>query len=271
MKKSQSRPSLLARPLLAMTAVFVALIATSYAAVKTTEPALMHMQVDLGNQAALRTGAVYFARQCEACHSIQGIRLAEVARMLDLSKPQVMAELAPGKGKFLKPIVSSMPEGIAKKYFGKVVPPDLTVIAKRYTPDYLYTYLNSFYLDPSRPTGVNNVVFHNVSMPDVLANFQGLQEPVRKVGYRYGKQTDIAVGVKPVTQGTMSPQQFHTVTRDIVTFLYAVAHPHQLQRHAIGRWVMIGLAVLTVLSYLLYKSFWRRVVPADHRRWWTYR
>ena len=271
MKTSQSRPSLFARPLLAMTAVFAALIATCYAGVTTTEPALMHMQVDLGNRAALRTGALYFAQHCEACHSIQGTRLAEVAQMLDLTKPQVMAVLDPGKNKYLKPVVSSMPEGIAKKFFGKVVPPDLTVIAKRYTPNWLYTYLNSFYLDPSRPTGVNNVVFHNVSMPDVLASLQGLQDPIRKTGYLYGKKTDVAVGVKPVTQGAMSPQQFHTVTRDIVTFLYAVAHPHQVQRHAIGRWVMIGLAALIVLSYMLYKLFWRRVVAPEGGRWWTYR
>ncbi len=271
MKKSRLYPSPFVRSMLAISAALFAVIATCYAQVRMTRPVLMHMHVDLGDRAALRTGALYFASQCEACHSIQGTRLVELAGMLHLGRAQILANLDTGKTSYFQPVVSAMPAGIARKFFGKTQPPDLTVIAKRHAPDWLYTYLNSFYLDPSRPTGANNVVFHNVSMPDVLATFQGLQAPIRKMGYRYGKKTLVAAGVKPVAAGAMSPQQFHAMTRDIVTFLYAVAHPHQQQRQAIGNWVLIGLAVLTVLSFLLYKTYWRRVVPPQGGRWWTYR
>ena len=41
--------------------------------------------------------------------------------------------------------------------------------------DWLYTYLRSFYRDPSRPTGWNNVVYPNVAMPHVLWQLQGEQ------------------------------------------------------------------------------------------------
>lgn len=41
--------------------------------------------------------------------------------------------------------------------------------------DWLYTYLRTFYEDPARPYGVNNKVFPNVGMPNVLVDLQGRQ------------------------------------------------------------------------------------------------
>jgi ubiquinol-cytochrome c reductase cytochrome c1 subunit len=107
-------------------------------------------------------------------------------------------------------------------------------------------------------------------MPDVLASLQGLQKPVDRMGYRFGQRTEVAVGVKPVTAGAMSPAQFHAMTRDLVSFLYYVAHPHQQEREAMGKWVLLGLALLTGLSFALYKLYWREVVPPEGKRWWTY-
>jgi ubiquinol-cytochrome c reductase cytochrome c1 subunit len=59
-----------------------------------------------------------------------------------------------------------------KQWFG-ATPPDLTIVARARGEagnagagaDWLYTYLRSFYRDPNRPTGWNNVVFENVGMP----------------------------------------------------------------------------------------------------------
>lgn len=255
---------------LTATAVGMAYAATGFAAVRTTHPPLLHMTVNLKDRAALRNGALYFAHQCEACHSIQGTRLAELAQPLGLSRAAILKDFDGTGGQYYQTITSAMPAGIAHKFFNKIQPPDLTVIAKRRSVDWLYTYLNSFYLDPSRPTGVNNIVFYNVSMPDILASLQGLQEPVKKMGYRFGQRTEVAVGVKPVTQGAMSPAQFRIMTRDVVSFLYYVAHPHQQEREAIGKWVLLGLAALTVLTFLLYKLYWRNVVPPEGGRWWRY-
>ena len=42
----------------------------------------------------------------------------------------------------------------AEKWFG-VNPPDLSLIARSRGADWLYTYLKSFYVDVSRPFGVN--------------------------------------------------------------------------------------------------------------------
>jgi hypothetical protein len=62
----------------------------------------------------------------------------------------------------------------AKVWFG-AAPPDLTLVARVRGNDWLYTYLRSFYADPTRPLGANNKVFPNVGMPNVLVGLQGNQ------------------------------------------------------------------------------------------------
>lgn len=249
--------------------VAVLLAPAALAGTQTTQPPLKHMTVDLSDTAALRTGALYFMHRCSACHSMQGMRLNELQRPLGLDGKQIQQYLNTSDRRILETMVSSMPQSVAKKFLN-TSPPDLTVMAKARSVDWLYTYLTSFYLDPSRPTGVNNVAFHNVAMPDVFADLQGLQSPIEKMGWRYGNRTKVAVGVQQATQGTMSPQDFDTAARDIVSFLYYTAHPHETTRHAIGAWVLGLLGALTVLSYLLYRVYWRRVIPPQGGRWWSY-
>ena len=48
-----------------------------------------------------------------------------------------------------------MDKAEAKVWFG-ATPPDLTLVARSRQPDWLYTYLRSFYEDDLRPYGVNN-------------------------------------------------------------------------------------------------------------------
>ena len=243
--------------------------ASACAGTQTTQPPLKHMSVNLKDKAALRTGALYFMQRCAACHSMQGMRLSELERPLGLGKKEIQKYLNTTGRHPLLTMISSMPDAVAKKFLSKA-PPDLTVIARARSVDWLYTYLTSFYLDPSRPTGANNVAFYNVAMPDVFADLQGLQAPVKKAGYRYGSPAKIAVGVRQIAPGAMSPEQFDGAAKDIVDFLYYAAHPHQRESRAIGSWVLGLLAALMILSYLLYRAYWRRVVPPEGGRWWSY-
>jgi ubiquinol-cytochrome c reductase cytochrome c1 subunit len=234
-----------------------------------TQPPLKHIHVNLNDKEALRMGAVYFMHECMGCHSISGARFSELARPLGLSDAQIQKTInISGRGIYDE-ITSTMPAATAKKLL-HVERPDLTVIANLYDADWLYTYLKSFYLDPSRPTGVNNVVVPNVAMPDVFADLQGLQKPVEAMGYRFGQHTKVAVGVEAAAHGSMTPAQFDQMTRDLVSFLYYVANPHEQQSHAIGIWVLALLAALTALAYLLYRAFWRDVVRPLGARWWSY-
>ena len=241
----------------------------SDAAPRNTETPLDPMSVNLHDRTSLRDGAMVFMHQCMACHSMKGQRFAELAKPLGLDRKAIQTYLnTTGRG-YLDTMISNMPGDVARKFIHKQ-PPDLTVIAKRRTVDWLYTYLKSFYLDPSRPTGSNNVVFHNVAMPDVFASLQGLQAPVTQTGYRNGSRQKVAVGTRPVTAGSMSPGEFDAMTRDLVSFLYYSAHPHALARRRIGEWVVGAFAVLSILTWLLYRLYWRRIVPPEGGRWWRY-
>mgnify|MGYP000435193597 CR=1 FL=1 len=73
----------------------------------------------------------------------------------------------------------AMTKADGKAYFG-AAPPDLTLVARVRGVDWLYSYLRAFYLDDTRPFGVNNLVFPNVGMPHVLWELQGWQKPVYK-------------------------------------------------------------------------------------------
>lgn len=242
---------------------------TAQAQLKTTEPPLKHMQVDIHDQASVRTGAMIFVNQCLACHSVQGMRFDELQKLTGLSAKEVNQYLRVSNRSMLDTMISPMPPELAKGYLG-VEPPDLTYEIHLRGADWLYTYLTSFYVDPDRPTGANNVVFHNVAMPNVFSGMQGLQEPVRKEGFRQGQKMPIAMGVKPLTQGSMTPAEFDATARDVVNFLQYVGTPHAPERHAIGKWVMAITALWTILMYIVYRMYWRDVKHPEGPRWWSY-
>lgn len=234
-----------------------------------TVPPLKHININVNDKAALRMGAVYFMHECMGCHSLEGARFSELRKPLGLTKAEIQNSInITGRGLY-DTITSTMPEDTAKKLL-HVERPDLTVITKLYSADWLYTYLTSFYVDSSRFTGANNVIVHNVAMPDVFADLQGLQAPVTEMGYRYGQRTKIAVGVRQLTKGKMTQAQFDQMAKDIVTFVYYIGHPHEQESHKIGLWVLAWLAGLTIFSFLIYKLYWRRVKHPEGGRWWSY-
>ena len=55
-------------------------------------------------------------------------------------------------------ITNTMPVKEAAKWFG-TAPPDLTLEARLRSPDWIYTYMRSFYIDEKRPFGTNNKIF----------------------------------------------------------------------------------------------------------------
>lgn len=256
-----------------MAAVFalggIALAPGASAQITNTVPPLKHITVNLNDQTALRNGALYYMHQCAACHSLQGLRYQSLAKPLGLTDAQVNEFLKISTRRPLETIVSPMPNKLATGYFG-TEPPDLTDEIHLRSADWIYTYLTSFYVDPTRPTGVNNVTFHNVAMPDVFAGLQGLQAPIRKPGFLLGQPAQVAVGVKPLTVGSMTPAQFDTVARDLVTFLDYTGNTHELEAHAIGKWVLIIIALWIILTYIVYRLYWRDVEKPHGPRWWSY-
>ncbi|HET6588303.1 MAG TPA: cytochrome c1 [Oleiagrimonas sp.] len=231
--------------------------ATSVQAQEASGPELMESGANLRDTASLQRGAKLFMNYCVGCHSLHFIRYSRIASDLGLTEDEVMNNLNFTGAKFHDPVVSAMPEEGATQWFGKA-PPDLSLIVNNKSSDWVYSYLNSFYLDPSRPVGWNNTVFPNASMPNVLWELQGIQVA------EYGKP-DKAGDPAPVEKltlkqpGRMTPTQYQAATRDITAFLEYVSEPAALKRHSMAPWVLLYLAAFTFLAWLLKHEYWKDV------------
>ena len=214
--------------------------------------------IDLDDQASLQRGAKYFANYCLNCHSAKYMRYQSM-KALGLTEDQIRENLMfPGdKVGELMNIAMSTEDG--EKWFG-APPPDLTLVARLRGEDWLYTYLRSFYEDDSRPFGVNNVVFPSVGMPHVLWELQGIQRAVwEETEGADGKPHKELKGLELAEPGTMSPEEYDQMARDLTAYLSWLAEPMQQERKRLGIWVLLFLVVFTAIAYLLKKEYFKDI------------
>src|SRR5262245_37166434 len=121
---------------------------------------------DVSNTASLQRGARNFVNYCGGCHSARYVRYSRLASDLGLTEQQVMDNLMFTGERIHDTMRVTMRADDAKRWFG-TEPPDLTLIARSRGTSYVYSFLRSFYVDPSRPTGVNNMVLPGTAMPHV--------------------------------------------------------------------------------------------------------
>ena len=210
--------------------------------------------IDVSDQASLQRGARIFVNYCLSCHSAQYQRYNRTAKDLGLTEEEVKENLMFTTDKFGDTMTIAMSPVDAEAWFG-VAPPDLSVTARARGVDWLYTYLRSFYIDESRPFGVNNIVFPDVGMPHVLWELQGMQKAV----YTEHDGHKVFEKFEQVTPGTMSAAEFDFAMTDLTAFLSYIGEPIQTERKRIGVWVLSFIAVFFVLAYLLKKEYWKDV------------
>lgn len=213
---------------------------------------------DLTDKVSLQSGAQTFMNYCLGCHQMQYQRYERTFN--DLGIPLVLGQenLQFTGEKVGDHIISAMPADSAAKWFG-APPPDLTLVARVRGADWIYTYLRSFYVDPSRPFGVNNKVFPEVGMPHVLQELQGTPRETHEKMLVDGEMVDRYVGIKADGTGELSTDEYDKAMLDLVNFLVYTGEPSRLQAEGIGRWVIIFLLVFFVFVYLLKKEYWRDV------------
>ncbi|MBL4661431.1 MAG: cytochrome c1 [Alcanivoracaceae bacterium] len=216
-------------------------------------------QTNIRSKESLRNGAKYYMNYCSACHSLKYQRYSRMAKDLELSEDEVMENLIYTDAKFTDHMTVTMTDESSKKWFGKA-PPDLTLIAKAKGNDWLYAYLKGFYKDPSRPSGWNNTIFKDASMPHVMWQLQGIQEAhFEEHEDENGFITHPFKEFSKVTEGSMSDEEFDNTVRDIVNFLDYTAEPAKLIRLAYAPWVMLFLVIFTFLAYMLKKNYFKDV------------
>lgn len=230
------------------------------------------VDIDLHDKAALQDGARTFVNYCMGCHEAKFQRYERVADDLDIPHELMLENLVMTGAKIGDHMKIGMQAGDAKNWFG-AAPPDLTLVARVRGTDWLYTYLRTFYEDPTRPLGWNNKAFPNVGMPNVLADLQGRQiigcKQVQTVTDGR-KQYDPLTGT-PLTHeacdqltlvpdtGSLSEEQFDEKVKNLVSFLAYSANPVKLQSQRIGTYVLLFLAFFFVFAYLLKREYWKDI------------
>jgi len=218
--------------------------------------------IDPGDRVSLQRGAHAFVNYCLTCHSASYMRYNRL-QDLGLNEPQIRDNLVFTGVKVGELMKTAMDPNEAKEWFG-TAPPDLTVIARSRSShdgpgsDWLYTYLRSFYRDPSRPTGWNNVIYPNVAMPHVMWQLQGEQvlKEAKEQADGYIKTVEKLALDKP---GLMKPAEFDTLIADLVNYMSYMSEPARQERVTVGLYALLVIFILIALSYALKKSFWKDI------------
>ena len=220
--------------------------------------ALQSAGTDIKNTESLQRGARNFMNYCSGCHSLKYLRYNRLGEDLKIPESELAANLMFTSDKTSDTINSAMPKD-SEAWFGKQ-PPDLSLIARARGTDYLYSYMKGFYVDKTRPWGVNNLYLPSAAMPDVLAELHGLQKPVFKnVADEHGSARMVLDGVESMTPGALKPEEYDQFVRDIVNFLDYAGEPVKEKRQSMGVFVTLFLLVFFVFAYLLKKEYWKDV------------
>ncbi len=185
---------------------------------------------DVSDTASLQRGARNFFNHCAGCHSLKYMRYNQMAEDLDIEENQLIENLMFTQAATQDPITTSMLPSDGDRWFGKS-PPDLSLIIRSRSADYVYNFLRGFTIDKYSPTGTDNQVLPGTSMPNILW----------------------------LVKEQLSHEEFDQFALDIVNFLDYVAEPIQLKRKNIGVWVILFLLIFLIFSYSLYKDIWKEV------------
>ena len=215
---------------------------------------LQRADIDLSDFESIQKGAKHYVTYCLGCHSAKHMRYKRIAIDLEIDEGVVLDEIAPEGAGIYDQMHTAMDKHDSSKWFG-VTPPDLSLIARSRGADWLYSYLKGFYVDKSKPLGVNNTIFKDVGMPNMLWKLQGIQTAVIK----NVKGQDVVTYLKLEEQGTLSSKEFDKFVNELVNFLVYVGEPVQLERQQMGKYVLFFFIMFTVIAYLLKKEYWKDV------------
>lgn len=201
---------------------------------------------DLTDKESLKKGFKTYINYCLGCHQLQYQRYNRTFKDLGIEEADGVENYMYTGEKTGDHITNTMPTKEAAKWFG-TAPPDLTLEARLRSPDWIYTYLRSFYMDSDRPFGVNNKVFKDVGMPHVLQDLQGVSS------------IDEHGNISPAMGGGLSPEEYDVVVRDLTNFLEYVGEPSKLERKSMGVKVLIFLFIFFIVAYFLKKEYWKDI------------
>ena len=203
---------------------------------------------------SLRRGAIFFAQHCVACHSAKYMRYTHIGRDLKWTNEELREKVMLQGGGTFDPIISPLTSEAAMTAYN-TIPPDLSLRARVHGKDWILSYLKGFYRDNTTTTGYNNAILANTVMPNILAPFQGVQEPVYKELHGEKQLVELRLAIP----GQLNKKEFHDTMEDLVNFLDYMSEPAKLKRVQLGWKVLLFLLILIFLAYLVKREYWKDI------------
>jgi len=221
------------------------------------------VNTDVTDMPSVQRGARNFVSFCLGCHSLKYQRWSRLGTDLSIPTDLLQKDLVPPGDRITDYILTTMPARDAETWFGKS-PPDLTLMIRARGRNYVYQFLKTFYVDPTRQTGANNLRLPATAMPHVLSELEGLKKAVYRdvmtkgEGGRFSHE-QVFDHFETLAPGRLSATEYDGFVRDTVNFLDYVSEPTQAARRALGVWVVLFLLVFTWLAWLVKREYWRDV------------
>ncbi len=233
--------------------VLSALLTFAFAGSAKAEVGMMDPNISHHDRDSIRKGAELFAEYCVGCHSVEFLRYERLMDDVGEDEAWIEDRIMHGDHDLHGHIISPMDPEDGENWFG-LAPPDLSLTARVEGEDWIYTYLNTFYVDDEAEVGYNNWVQEGTSMPHILQALQGDQKAVKDDD---GNIVDFEM--VEGAEGRLSQEEYREVTAQLTAFLSYAAEPIRADRERMGIWVVLFMIVFTGVFYLLYKEYWRDV------------
>ncbi|MDX8387074.1 MAG: cytochrome c1 [Ghiorsea sp.] len=199
--------------------------------------ALKHATVDVTDREQLLRGLTVFNEVCMGCHSAKYVTYKGLMDYPELGISREMADELRGESTMMSGMNTELTPEDASESFGKV-PPDLSLIVpgRRGGANSVYSVLTGYAHDHNEkvPDGNYNTYFpgNSIAMPDPLGWLDHDEDETAEL-----------------------EQQAH----DVAAFLAFIGDPHQNERRALGKYVMMFLVLLSIVMFLLKREVWKDV------------
>jgi ubiquinol-cytochrome c reductase cytochrome c1 subunit len=216
----------------------------------------------LDDTASLQRGAKLFVNYCLNCHSAAFMRFNRL-QDIGLTDQQIKDNLLFTTDKVGAMMKAAIDPKEAKAWFG-ANPPDLTVIARSRSgaggtgADYLYT-CSAPSTATTPPTGWNNLAFPTSACRMRCGSCRAsasrsTNERVARPGGAHLQRPLGAGHARHHDAAAVRPGR-----GDLVNFLQWMGEPAQTKRVQIGVWVLLFLALFTLIAWRLNAAYWKDV------------
>ena len=208
---------------------------------------------------------------CMGCHSLKYARYNRVADDLGIPEDLFQANLMFDPNTKIGSLMdNAMDDRTAKAWFG-ATPPDLTLVSRARQPEWLYTYLRTFYQD-RQPTlrrqqqGVQGCGYAPCVVG--IAGHAGVRDGPgcrHNGGVKRDPLTGEDILEDPCGQftiteaGQMTPEEYDAAMYDLVNFLAYTAEPMAADRQRIGTFALLFIVLFFVFAWLLNREYWKDV------------